>query len=440
MINRVKHNRTRRLSKEAFWISLGQLVTIASSVVLIRTLTEFFGPAEYGQLVLGLTLVSLYGQVVFGGLGAGITRYYAVAAEKRDLHGYLAGIRTLLAYATTIVVAIGLILAFGISFLGHAQWTGVTLAAMLLALLGSYNSILNGLQNAARQRAIVAIHSGLEAWLKIGLAVVLLVLLGVSSVAVILGFAASALIVTLSQLVILRRTIKPLPLGSPAPRPGDWPSKIWTYSWPFSTWGVFTWLQQVSDRWVLGLFGTPQDVGFYAVLFQLGYTPIAILLGFSTTFLAPILFHRAGDASSSERNQNVHQIVWRITITALIGTGLAVLTTSIFHEWIFGLLVAAEFRWISHLLPWLVLAGGIFAAAQMLSLKLMSEMKAQELITPKIATAIMGIGLNMVGAAIAGVEGVVAAMVAFSTIYLAWIIVLAGKNDFLNTEQRGIKI
>lgn len=440
MLLNTANGRLRRLAKEGVWIILGKAAAVLGSLALVRVLTEFLTPAEYGQLALGLTLVTLFGQVVFGGLSAGIGRHYAIAGEIHDLHGYLAASRKLLFYGTVIALVIGSALAVGISVFGNYQWAGIALAATLLAVLAGYNSTLNGIQNAARQRAIVALHSGLYAWLKIGLAVALVLWLGSTSVVVILGFAASAFLVTLSQLLFLRRTVKPLPTGSPLPKVGDWPSKIWTYSWPFSTWGVFTWMQQVSDRWALGLFGTTQDVGFYAVVFQLGYTPIALLLGLFMTFLAPILFHRAGDATSVERNEDVHQIVWRITIMALVGTGLAVMATWVFHGWIFGLFVATEFRWISYLLPWVVLAGGIFAAGQMLSLKLMSEMKARALLSPKMATAVVGIGLNVAGSATAGVEGVVAAMVVYSTIYLAWIIVLARSKGSIADQPRAAEI
>lgn len=431
--------RYRRLAKEGTWIIAGQIAVVLGSLALMRVLTEFLTPAEYGQLALGLTLVTLFGQVVFSGLFAGIGRHYAIAAEKSDLHGYLAASRRLLIYATITSLAIGFVVTMALGLIGYSHWISVALAATLLAVLGGYNSTLNVIQIAARQRAIVAMHDGLDAWLKIGLAVALLLWFGTSSAAVILGFAASAFLITLSQLLFLRRTIRPLAPSSPRPKAGDWPSQIWMYSWPFSAWGIFTWMQQVSDRWALGLYGNAQDVGFYAVVFQLGYTPIALVLGLSITFLAPILYQRAGDATSAQRNQNVHQIIWRITIAALLLTGLAVLATAVLHEWLFGLLVAAEFRWISYLLPWVILAGGVFAAGQMLSLKLMSEMKARELLVPKITTALLGIGLNVLGASVAGVEGVVAAMVAFSTIYLAWLIVLARSKGFVVSELESIQ-
>ena len=34
-------------------------------------------------------------------------------------------------------------------------------------------------------------------------------------------------------------------------REESWRQQIWKYSWPFTAWGVFSWAQQVSDRWAL---------------------------------------------------------------------------------------------------------------------------------------------------------------------------------------------
>jgi hypothetical protein len=71
------------------------------------------------------------------------------------------------------------------------------------------------------------------------------------------------------------------------------------------------------------------------------------------------------------------------------------------------------------------LAGGIFAVGQVLSLKQMGDIQINLLIAPKIATASIGLALNVLGAAFAGIEGVIAAMVAFSLIYAAWMVFLS---------------
>lgn len=434
MLNRMRTlnlARMRRLAKEGFWIVLGQSVTVLGSLVLVRVLTGYLTPAQYGQLALSLTIVTLFNQVVFGGIGGGIARFYAVAAEKQDLHGYLSATRQLLAYATGVTLTIGGLLLAGLAASGNALWMSIAVVATLLALLGGYNSALNGIQNAARQRAIVAFHGGLDAWLKILLAVAMVLAFGPSSTTVLIAYAVSLLLVTLSQLVFLRRTIPLRRASEPTLESSTWQSEIWCFAWPFSAWGLFTWMQQVSDRWALSFYATTRDVGLYAVVLQLGYTPIALLLGLSMTFLAPILYQRSGDATSEARNDNVHRIIWRIVGITVAVTALAVLVTGILHEWLFSLLVAPDYRGISYLLPWVVLAGGLFSTGQILSLKLMSEMKTRALLTPKVVTALLGVIMNLVGAALAGVNGMVGAMVAFSAFYLLWIILLTGSSGRL---------
>lgn len=404
---------------------VGQIASVVGALVLVRVLTEYLDPTQYGQLALGLTVAGLVNQLVMGGIAGGIGRYYAIAAEKQDLGGYLHASRDLMAYATVVVVVIGLILTVSLYWLGYSLWIGLTAAALLFAVLSGYNSTLNGIQNAARQRAIVAFHGGLDAWLKILLAIGFVLWLGSSSIAVLIGYACSSLLITASQLTFLRRTIAQQ--HTRIQNSQQWGPQIWAYSLPFTTWGAFTWMQQVSDRWALQTFASTSEVGQYAVLYQLGFTPIALVTGMAMSFLGPILYQRSGDATDHARNVNVNRLGWRMTQFSLIVTLLGFAITFAGHEWFFNVLVASEYRRNSFLLPWVVLAGGFFAAGQMLALKLMSEMKSSSMTTAKIVTALIGTMLNITGAAVAGIQGVVGAMVIFSGIYFIWMALLANR-------------
>ncbi len=242
--------------------------------------------------------------------------------------------------------------------------------------------------------------------------------LGSYSTAVVMGYCLSSLLVTGSQLYFLRRRFRPQ--GEKTKASAVWGRQILAFSWPFTTWGLFTWAQQVSDRWALQTFASTKDVGLYAVVFQLGYAPIGLATGLAMTFLAPILYQRSGSATDQTRNTFVHSITWRITFADLLITVMAFVFTFLLHGWIFHVLVAAKYHSVSYLLPWMILAGGLFAAGQMLSLKLMSEMKPSSLIAAKIMTAILGVGSNIYGASRFGIQGVVAALVGFSGIYFVW--------------------
>ncbi len=415
--------RFERLAKEGTWVVAGQIATVLGGLVLVRVLTEHLEPEQYGQLTLCLTVSAFFSQIVFGSVSNGIVRFYSIATEKEELIRYLYASTRMMGYATALVVLIGLVLILALLWLGYYQWTGLAFAALVFSLLSSYNTSLTGLQNAARQRSVAAFHTGLDAWLKILLAVGAMYWLGSFGTAVILSYALSALIVIGSQLYFLGRL--PRNMNTATIDHENWERQIWLYSWPFATWGVFAWVQQVSDRWALQTFTNTQEIGLYAVLFQLGYSPISLLTSMVITYLAPILYQYSGNAKDKVRNKSVHLISWRTTFFALLMTLLAFIFTYSQHELIFKLLVASNYHVVSDLLPWMVLAGGLFSASQILLLKLQSEMKQSTMISAKILTAIIGISFNLYGASKFGLKGVVVAMLAFSVITLLWMAWLA---------------
>lgn len=412
--------RFRRLAKEGTWVVSGQIASVAGALVLVRVLTEYLSPTQYGNLALALTLGTLICQVAFSGVMPGILRFYTVAADKGDTHQYFVASRRMMLFSTFAALGLSVLLLIGLLLAGRAEWLGLVAIAIVFSILGSYNTTLSMIQNAARQRQVVALHGALDAWLKVLFVATLLSWTIKAGEVVIVSYLLSLLLVLGSQSIFIKRLIvQQAPGGSSEIH--RWSSQIWLYSKPFVVFNMFTWLQASSDRWALETFATTQDVGLYTVLMQLGYAPISIVTGLAMTFISPILFQRSGDATEHARNDSASQLAWQLTLMALALTTVGFLLALFFHEWIFRLFVAEEYRPVSNLLPWMVLAGGLFAAGQVISLKLMSDMNTQALMAPKVVTAIAGTLLSFAGAYIAGLKGVVFALVAFSVLHLLWI-------------------
>jgi O-antigen/teichoic acid export membrane protein len=418
--------RIKRLIGEATWVVSGQCFAVLGSLVLVRVLTEYLSPTQYGELALGLTFAALVNQAVMGGVVAGIGRYFSVAIESRDIAGYLYATHRLMAYATAAAAALGLVSIILLVWIGNAQWIGLVSVTLVFSLFTGYSATVSSIQSAARQRSLVAVFGGLDAWLRILLAVAMTALLGVSSVSVMAGYALSSVLVTGAQYYFLRRSV--ISKSSHVRVSDDWERRIWAFAWPISVFGIFTWMQLVSDRWALHTYVSIQELGLYSVVFQLGYTPIGLITGMAMSFMGPILYQRAGDAVDRGRNMDVHRLVWVVAFAGISLTGITFVSAFLLHEWIFGLLVAPSYREVSYLLPWIVLAGGVFSVGQMFALKLMSEMRPGLMSGAKIVTAILGIGLNIVGAAKFGLLGVVWALVTFSCIYFLWMAWLATQS------------
>ena len=430
----LRSERFSRLSKEGFWVVLGQAMAVVGSLVGVRLLTGLLNPAAYGELALGMTVATLVFQTVLGPLGNGVTRFYAPAVEHSDLGGYLNAVRRLVLLATGIIVLMILLTVVGLLIARRTEWIAIAIAALVFAILSGYNSILNGIQNAARQRSIVALHQGMESWARFLVAVGLLLWLGATSTVAMIGYAMGVILVLGSQYVFFCKIV-PKNLTK-ADKENSWQKQIWKYSWPFATWGVFYWAQSASDRWALKLFSTTQEVGRYAVLFQLGYYPISMVTGMAIQLLAPIFYQRAGDANDSQRNANVSNLSWRLTSFALGVTGAAFLLTFLFHTQIFQVFVTKEYASVSHLLPWMLLAGGVFAAGQTITLNLMSQMKTRTMIVAKVITALFGVLLNFVGAYLLGIEGIVFASVLFSVLFSVWMVILLIRQRPIEALER----
>src|SRR5438445_2570781 len=108
-------------------------------------------------------------------------------------------------------------------------------------------------------------------------------------------------------------------------------------------------MQTASDRWALQGRGT-SEVGFYAALYQLGYYPMTLLSGFLVQLVSPVLFSRAGDGTDPARMAQSYRLNVLIFQGSLALTALAAVVALLFHQQIFSLSVAREYRRVSPLL------------------------------------------------------------------------------------------
>lgn len=424
----ISSSRIQRLGWEFFWIGLGQALSVVGGLVGVRLLTQVLNPTLYGELALGLTIGGLVNQLVFGPLQQGILRFFGPAQEARELRDCIIGILKLLIWATIIVATLAGLAIVGLWATAHYAWISLALITFLLAMLSGYERALDAMQSALRQRAVTAWHQALSQWLRFLLALTMMAWLGAYSSVALLGYVLATLVVLASQFMFFQRKFRSVfssAQHNPPAQAAKWSQQIQTYAWPFTTWGIFLWVQQSSDRWALQTFSQTKDVGYYTVLSQLGYAPILILTGIIVQFLQPILFAKVGDGTDPARVRHARQINFFVIVAFVGMTVLASGIAFILHAQVFAILVAPEYRSISLLMPWMVLSGGLFASSEVTALLLMSGMSTQILIAPKIGTAVAGIAMNIAGAYWLGLQGVVLASIGFSLLLLLWMLFLS---------------
>lgn len=414
------------LGTEGLVVLVGQGVAAVGGLVAVRVFTGLLPPATYGEVALALTAAGLAQGVLLAPLGQGFVRFFAPAQQAGDFASYLEAVKGLLVKATLLVMAAAAVLGAAIWFLGYGRWLGVLSMTAIFSVVSSCGSAIDGVQNAARQRTIVALHQGLGQWLRILCIAGFIEAIGRSCSVVMLGNWVAAGLVLVSQVAFFRHKVRSLwTAGAAAERldPGRWAVPIRRYSWPFATWGLFTWVQASSDRWALQLFGSTKQVGVFSALYQLGYAPIFLLSNVVVQIVSPVLYSVAGDGSDERRLEAAHRLNTQVVWGCLALTVITSLVAYVLHGTVLALFAAPEYRADSVLLPWFVLAGGLFACGQVASLSFMSSTRSHRLILPKIGTAILAILLNFAGARWYGLHGVAWAVTASSMCYFLWILV-----------------
>ncbi len=427
IFSKLSSHRERGIGGESFWLVLGQAANTIGGLVGVKILTGCMSPTSYGELALGITGVTLLQQTAFAGPGGAAMRFFSPAKESGELNPYLKAIWKVMRQRILIASIICLILLALLWLVTGSRWLNLAVAAFLFALLSNIPSVLDAMQNAARHRVVVAWHQGFGQWLRFSLAWVLIITSGEPSSAAMWGYSLAACLMLSSQLLLFKIKFPFFPISEHKggeTKSRNWYAEISEYSLPFSLWGIFTWMQIASERWALQKYATTADVGIYAVLYQIGYYPLCMLTEIALQLITPIIFARFGDSTNLKRREAGRRLNFIVLYLELGLTFIFALVAYLFKDLIFAILVADEFRDMAHLLPVMVMSGGIFACGQIASILFLAETKSNYLLAPKIGTAVMDTCLNLVGAWWMGVEGVAFASFTFSLAYMLWVLLI----------------
>jgi O-antigen/teichoic acid export membrane protein len=425
----------KKYFKEGFWIAFGQIFGIIATLIGVRFLTEILSTNEFGVLSLSMTCVTLLNQLLFGPLSNGILRFYSIAYEKNQLLQYFTSIKKILKNITLLILLLSFLIILILVLIKKNEWILIVIFSLLFSLFSGFDTIFTNIQNAARERKTSSLFTATGTFLKYFFAIIFICVLKPTSNFVLLGYSFALVLILLIEYHYIYKLIQKFLISSQDTT--DWTKEIILYSWPFSSWGIFSWLQSSSDRWALSYTNNTQDVGLYSASYQISYGPINLLTGFIMQFLTPIFFQMIGDANDPNRNHRVSKLNFKITYYAIGFTLLLFFITIISHNFFFKILLSSKFETISYTMPWLVLASGLFATGQNLSLSMMSLNKTQSLIPVKITTALIGLIFNYFGARFYGINGIIFSNVFFSIVYLTWIYFLTLKyfNKTNNIEH-----
>lgn len=418
--------RMLRVSKESLWVVTGQVAALIGTLVSIKYFTVNLPPNEYGRFAFGLIVATLFSQLLYGPLNNGTTRFYLPAIEKESFIGYFNSVLELVSKVSTISFLISIFIIVVLFVLNKSEWIYLVSLSSLYAIVTGINSILNGIQNSARHRSIVALHQGVECWIRLLMAVYFFSRFGSLSVSVLLAYLGASIMVLFSQLIFFYKSLFSKLMFLEGREKCS--REVISYSMPFASWGIFTWVQQGSDRWIIERSLSMGEAGLYSVLLQIGFYPITFVTNVVVQFLTPIFYARAGATPNDKSARHVNGLSLNLLYATLFMTVVSFVVALIFKTQLTNFFVSENYSELSPMLPWMLLAGGVFASSQIIALNLMSQMKTREMIPYKIGTAILGIVFNFIGINYFGIAGAVGANVGFSLISFVWVSTLVLKK------------
>lgn len=418
-------HRFRAIGKEASLVFAGQAAAGLGAIVSVRVLTSLLPPAAFGEYALSLTIVTI-AQYCYAGTSAAAMRFFVPAVEKGQGADYLVAAWQVQHHRNLLLALLALLGMACFVAVGCATLVPTAAAAVVIAIVTSYGVFMDGLQNAARQRAVVALHQGASSWLRLGCASGLVVLFGATATNVLLGLAAGSAVVMGSQYFFYRRIKRTICSGALAAGAGDvnleWRKLMADYAWPYVIWSIPAWLQFSADRWALGWFAVAAEVGVYAALYQLATLPINTLTQLVTQLVMPVLFARAGDLSDPRRVADSRSLNQKLVLSTVAWVLLAVAATAMLQIPIGRLLLDVRYHGSLHLLPLFVLSAGLFSIGQLMELNIVTANQPQRLICPKSTVSLFAFAAYVAGAYSWGIVGVVWAGIVARMIFLGWIV------------------
>jgi O-antigen/teichoic acid export membrane protein len=411
-----------RVQAELGWVVVGQLAAFSGGFVAIKALTSLLGPGAYGKLALGMTIAGSVQMFVYGSIDQTVLRFVSVHRERGSLGLFLPALKRVHIVAGALVLPSALLAAVAVYFVANGEWSWLVVSACFFGIASGFYGTFISLQSALRQRRVVALHQGLDVWLRVCFAVIAVMIFSRTGSAALVGYFLATSVVGAS-IVYFSLKVPDLRMNWHAStQDGEAIARtmheLVQYGKPFIYFAVLGLVSTYADRWIV--FGTlgEEAVGRYVAIYQLANAPVVLAVGMMNQFVVPVIFDRAGavvtETQSLQSTQVLYQAIAAFSLVILFLVGGAYL----FSELLVGLVTAPEFVPYHHLLSIMVLGLGAFQIAQMLTLKGFSHNKTSGYVTPKLLQAGSLIVLLFLLTNWIGVSGVAWALLGSSIVYL----------------------
>jgi len=441
----VKLSRAFRLGKEFSYTAATQVVNGIGLLLVLKITASRLEPSEYGNLALILTLAGLINKLGFGGIINAVSRFYPIAEHAKSEQAFLQSVRSIL---TRIGSALAVILGFIVIYLfitNDAGRLSEIVALFAFAACNGLSIMVKAIHSAQRDRQSVFQFSVINYISRILTVFILIDYFGPYSISVIIAYSVASLATAIFQIRKLTYQLDSLKFGRAYEEHNSsktqWVWELWRYAWPFSIWGIFTWLEEAAGKWSLQAYFGPSDVGYFTIGMQLGVMPILLVAATVNQFVSPVINKRLAkvtDQSIDWLKKSIYQISFGWIIFIICSAYLA---TQV-HGTVYGLMTDSLYTESSYLLPYFVVVGGLQALLTSTTMQLNALKISKPRLVVNITCSLVSALITFLGARFAGIYGVIISLWIGYTIRILWNLYLGNNYSTLikihSKQQMGI--
>lgn len=416
LLDRIRSQAAGRFAREFSWIGAGHLVTIVVRLAGFRILTELIEPAVFGVVGLTIAMAILARNVFCAPILEASWRFYADAAGE----GRIADHRTLLAgllRKRTAIVVVGLLgggVAWG-AWQGSEEVVWSFVAVAFLAALESLRIFELGLLNASRRQALHAGWTMLDEFLRIGCAVLAVLIFGSEAVWVLTGYAVG---VAAGTAVFWQSRVRDTAVREDSGWVDKRRGQIVRYALPMSLLAIVGWVETFSDRYILAALVGTESTGIYVAAFGLASQSFVMVASILNLAFRPV--YNAAAVRADLRRERQAFLVWLLLAVGVLSVGVILMTW--LAEPLTGLLLAEQYADAAVLLPWIGAAYALQGCKQVFEAALYAQKRTGLLVGVELVAAIASLGLYItliprmgaLGAAIGTLGGMAASLTAIA--------------------------
>ena len=376
----------KQIVRHASVFGLGAILSRLASIVLLPLYTRYLHPADYGVIALIDLTVNLLGIAAGAGIGSAATRehFQGKTSEHIDRVWW-----TALAMVAVTGVAVFLLpfltraalahMVFGEEVRNGSHYFGLAIPTLWIGVVTYVVESYFRTQKAStflvsvglcRLLLNVALNVAFLAWLQLGVA------------AVLWGNLLTSAATLVVELAVFARQRGRMRIDTNLLRP------YWRFGWPLILHGFLSVMMHEADRFVLQVYSNLEQVGLYAVAYQIGQ-------GANTLIITPFLTIWGVLVYEVARQEDRAIVYARVFKNFVMGLAVLLLTASFFAGPLLYILAPPEYAPATRIVPIVCLAYLFFSLHEHFKVPALIENRTVAMLPVVALSAGVNIAMNL---------------------------------------------